>query len=137
VWILTPGALFLACGQVAGDLLRGRKRPIFVAWAQGLAAVFTVVMLLALLPLVGVAGAAIASTVAYGISLGAMLRYLWRLPQEPPVSGREIPIGSQTPGRRFTRRKRRSRANSVVPISPEPADMPVDRHHRADSRDQS
>jgi O-antigen/teichoic acid export membrane protein len=106
VWILTPGALFLACGQVVGDLLRGRNRPIFVASAQGLAAVFTVVMLLALLPLVGVAGAAIASTVAYGISLGAMLRYLWRLPQEPPVSGREIPVGSQTLGGRFTRRKR-------------------------------
>ena len=80
LWILSPGAVFLACGQVTGDLLRGRNRPIFVAWAQGLAAVFTIVLLFALLPVVGVAGAAIASTVAYGVALGAMLRYLWRLP---------------------------------------------------------
>lgn len=31
LWILSPGAVFLACGQVTGDLLRGRNRPIFVA----------------------------------------------------------------------------------------------------------
>ena len=42
LWILTPGAVFLACGQVTGDLLRGRNHPAVVAWAQGLAAVFTV-----------------------------------------------------------------------------------------------
>ena len=82
LWILTPGAVFLACGQVAGDLLRGRNRPIIVAWAQGLAAVFTVALLFALLPVVGVAGAAIASTVAYGVALAAMLRSLWRLPRD-------------------------------------------------------
>lgn len=83
LWILAPGSLFLACGQVVGDLLRGRNRPIVVAWAQGLAAVFTVVLLLALVPLVGVAGAAIASTIAYGIALAGMLRSLWRLPDTP------------------------------------------------------
>jgi len=81
LWILTPGAIFLACGQVVGDLLRGRNHPAIVAWAQGLAAVFTVVILVALLPLVGVAGAAIASTVSYGVALAAMLRSLWRLPR--------------------------------------------------------
>ena len=86
LWILTPGSVFLACGQVVGDLLRGRNRPIVVAWAQGLAAVFTVVLLLALLPLVGVAGAAIASTIAYGIALAGMLRALWRLPGNPRKS---------------------------------------------------
>ncbi len=80
LWILSPGAVFLACGQVTCDLLRGRNRPILAARAQGIAAVFTIVLLFALLPMVGVAGAAIASTVAYGVALGAMLRYLWRLP---------------------------------------------------------
>jgi O-antigen/teichoic acid export membrane protein len=78
LWILTPGAVFLSCGQVVGDLLRGRNRPIVVAWAQGLAAVFTVVLLVVLLPFVGVLGAAIASTVAYGVALVAMLHFLWR-----------------------------------------------------------
>jgi O-antigen/teichoic acid export membrane protein len=83
LWILTPGAVFLACGQVAGDLLRGRNRPGAVAWAQGFAAVFTIALLLALLPVVGVYGAAIASTIAYGMALAAMLRCL-RGGQAPP-----------------------------------------------------
>ena len=84
LWILTPGTVFLAAGGVVGDLLRGRNRPMVVAWAQGLAAAFTVVLLLILLPVMSVAGAAVASTVAYGVALAAMLRSLWRLP--PNVS---------------------------------------------------
>jgi O-antigen/teichoic acid export membrane protein len=87
LWILSPGAVFLACGQVTGDLLRGRNRPIIVAWAQGLAAIFTVVLLVALLPFVGVAAAAIASTVAYGVALATMLRCLWRLPAKADGGG--------------------------------------------------
>ena len=35
LWILTPGGIFLACGQVVGDLLRGLGRPGLVATAQG------------------------------------------------------------------------------------------------------
>jgi O-antigen/teichoic acid export membrane protein len=84
VWILAPGAVFLSCAQVTGDILRGRKRPILVAWAEGTAAVFTVVLLLALLPVAGVYGAAIASTVAYGVALGVMLWCLRRLPAADP-----------------------------------------------------
>ena len=91
VWILTPGAVFLGCGQVVGDLLRGRNHPSVVAWAQGLAAVFTVVLLFALLPLVGVAGAAIASTVSYGVALTMMLRSLLRLPRHARGSGPSEP----------------------------------------------
>ena len=69
LWILTPAGVFLACNQVTGDMLRGRKRPLVVARAQGLAAVFTVILLVALLPVAGVYGAAIASAVAYGVAL--------------------------------------------------------------------
>jgi O-antigen/teichoic acid export membrane protein len=90
LWILTPGAAFLACGQVAGDLLRGRNYPAVVAWAQGLAAIFTVVLLIVLLPIVGVYGAAIASTVAYGTALAAMLRSLRHLPRHAS-SARRVP----------------------------------------------
>jgi O-antigen/teichoic acid export membrane protein len=79
IWILTPGGIFLACGQVVGDLLRGMNRPNFVAGSQWLAAIFTVVLLYALLPSCGVAGAAIASTIAYGVALAAMVRCLWRM----------------------------------------------------------
>ena len=87
LWILTPGAVLLACGQVTGDLLRGRNRPVVVAWAQGLAAIFTVALLFALLPIIGVAGAAIASTISYGVALGAMLLSLWRLPRHAADPG--------------------------------------------------
>jgi O-antigen/teichoic acid export membrane protein len=89
LWLLTPGAVFLACGQVVGDLLRGRNRPGLVAAAQGLAAVFTVILLIALLPVVGVAAAAIATSVAYGVALAVLISYLWRLPHsEQPLKSR-------------------------------------------------
>jgi O-antigen/teichoic acid export membrane protein len=81
LWLLTPGGIFLACGQVAGDLLRGVNKPGVVAAAQGLAAVFTVILLVSLLPCMGVAAAAIASTVSYGIALAAMIRWLRRPPR--------------------------------------------------------
>src|ERR1035441_1465535 len=79
LWILTPAGVFLACNQVTGDVLRGRKRPLVVARAEGLAAVFTVILLVALLPVVGVYGAAIASAVAYGVALGMMLLSLRKI----------------------------------------------------------
>jgi hypothetical protein len=68
VWILTPGALFLTCGQVVGNLLGGRNHPGIVARTQGLALISTLALLFALLPFLGVYAAAIASTIAYGIS---------------------------------------------------------------------
>ena len=45
LWILSPGAVFLAAGQVASDLLRGRRRPMVIGRAHGIAAIFTVVLL--------------------------------------------------------------------------------------------
>lgn len=80
LWVLTPGSVFLACGQVAGDLLRGLGQPRLVAVAQGLAAVFTVILLVTLLPVMGVTAAAIASTVAYGTALAVMIHSLRRRP---------------------------------------------------------
>ncbi len=76
LWVLIPGAVFAACGQVTGDLLRGGNRLAAVARAQGPAAVILVVLLLVLLPVAGVMGAAIASTASYGIALAMMLRSL-------------------------------------------------------------
>jgi O-antigen/teichoic acid export membrane protein len=79
LWILTPGTIFLCCGRIASDLLRGRNRSLAIAVGQGVSAVVTVMLLVALLPLIGVYGAAIASTVAYGVALAIMLVSLWRL----------------------------------------------------------
>jgi O-antigen/teichoic acid export membrane protein len=97
LWILTPAGLFMACNQVTGDVLRGRKRPLAVARAEGLAAVFTVVLLVALLPIVGVYGAAIASTVAYGIALAMMLLSLRRLEADRPGPRHGSRPGHNTP----------------------------------------
>ncbi len=97
LWILAPGGVFMASSQVAGDLLRGRDRAGLVAGAQGMAAVFTVVLLIALLPSTGVAAAAIASTVAYGVALAVMIRCLWRLPRADQAAG---PAGDQPPAGR-------------------------------------
>jgi O-antigen/teichoic acid export membrane protein len=79
VWILTPGGIFLSCGQVVANLLRGRGRQMAVARAEGAAVIFTLALLAALLPVLGVTGAAIASTVPYGISLALMIRSLRRI----------------------------------------------------------
>jgi Na+-driven multidrug efflux pump len=66
-----------------------------VAWAQGLAAVFTVLLLLALLPVMGVAGAAVASTIAYGVALAPMLYRLLRAPRRPGIHARRSAPGGR------------------------------------------
>jgi O-antigen/teichoic acid export membrane protein len=80
VWILAPSGVFLTCNQVMGDLLRGRGAPLSVAWGQGIGAVATVVLLVALVPVMGVRGAAIASTVSYAVTSLVLLRALTGAP---------------------------------------------------------
>ncbi|MGH3217619.1 MAG: oligosaccharide flippase family protein [Streptosporangiaceae bacterium] len=118
LWILIPGSVFLACGQVTGDLLRGRRHPAVVAWAQGIAAIFTVVLLFALLPLVGVYAAAIASTVSYGIALTAMLQRLSRLshlPRHASVGTPRRPRLRVTESRRYLHPRGVSRTMTDLP----------------------
>jgi O-antigen/teichoic acid export membrane protein len=91
LWILTPGGVFIACGQVTGDMLRGRKNLSVVAYSQWIAVIATVAGLCALLPTMGVAGAAVASTVAYGVALAAMVRSLWKTPG-PQVSRNDATV---------------------------------------------
>jgi len=74
LWLLAPGAVFLAMNQVLGDILQGRGRPLVISVAEGIGAVVTVVLLAALIPPFGIRGAAVASTVAYGV---VMVLLLW------------------------------------------------------------
>ena len=99
LWILVPAGIFLACNQVTGDVLRGRKRPYVVARAEGLAAAFTIVLLVALLPVLGVYAAAIASAVAYGTSLTMMLLSLRRLPPDSTAFTAARSTTPKVPGR--------------------------------------
>jgi O-antigen/teichoic acid export membrane protein len=95
VWVLCVGSLFLASGQVMGDLLRGRGQPLAVAVAQGVGAAFTVILLIVLLPLFSALGAAIASTIAY-LATFVVLAFALRRPGRSragpePVAGSPAP----------------------------------------------
>jgi O-antigen/teichoic acid export membrane protein len=88
IWILAPGGVFLAVNAVLGDLLRGRGRPLTVAWAQGAGAVVTVAGLVLLLPVFGVHGAAAASTASYAVTCAWMAGALRRHDAAPgPTDG--------------------------------------------------
>jgi O-antigen/teichoic acid export membrane protein len=97
IWILAPGGVFLAVNAVLGDLLRGRNRPLTVAWAQGAGAVVTVAGLALLLPPFGVYGAAAASTTAYTVTCAWMV---WALRRHNPAPGTaEAPRDDAAPTR--------------------------------------
>jgi O-antigen/teichoic acid export membrane protein len=66
LWLLAPGAVFLAINQVLAGILLGRGRPLFMSAAEGIGVVFTVVLLVVLIPRFGIRGAAVTSTVTYG-----------------------------------------------------------------------
>jgi O-antigen/teichoic acid export membrane protein len=88
VVLLAPGGVLLACGRVCADLLKGHGRPLAVAGAQGAAALSTIVMLAALVPLFGVTGAAVTTSVAAGVALLLMLRALRRVEVRAPPACR-------------------------------------------------
>jgi O-antigen/teichoic acid export membrane protein len=74
LWLLAPGAVSLAMNQVLGSILQGRGRPLVLSIGEGVGAVFTVALLAALIPPFGIRGAAVASTVSYGV---VMVILLW------------------------------------------------------------
>lgn len=76
VWLLAPAGVFLASIQVMSDLLRGRGQPLAVARAQGVGLVVTVIGLLLLIPVWGVVGAAVVSSVAAFLTWVILLRDL-------------------------------------------------------------
>jgi O-antigen/teichoic acid export membrane protein len=63
--VLLPGMWFLGTGTVVAGDLRGRGRPGLASMLAGLAVLVTIALDLALIPLFGVLGAALASVVAY------------------------------------------------------------------------
>jgi O-antigen/teichoic acid export membrane protein len=91
IWVLTPGSVFWSSGQVVGDLLQGRGHPAVGARAQCLAMPFTIGLMFALLPSLGVYAAAIASTVSYGVALVVMLHRLLHLPSHARGNGSMTP----------------------------------------------
>ncbi|MGH3326860.1 MAG: oligosaccharide flippase family protein [Streptomycetales bacterium] len=82
IWFLAPGGVLFAGSRVCGDLLRGYGRPRAVAWAEGAGAAVTVLLMAILLPVIGVTGAAIASSAAASVTLLVMVTALRRLSRE-------------------------------------------------------
>ena len=70
LFILLPGTIALSISQVLSNDLIGRGRPELGMYATFLSLVATIILDFALIPTLGVSGAALASTVAY--SLGAL-----------------------------------------------------------------
>ena len=66
-FILLPGIWMLGCANICGSVLSGKKKPGAASVLAGVAALATLVLDLALIPPFGVVGAAIASTLAYGV----------------------------------------------------------------------
>ena len=84
LWLLSPGAVFLAMNRVLSDILRGRGRPFAVALGEGLGALVTVALLLLLIPTYGIRAAAVASSVAYAVVFGALWQSLRRSRRQSP-----------------------------------------------------
>ncbi|KJE25623.1 membrane protein involved in the export of O-antigen and teichoic acid [Frankia torreyi] len=88
LWLLAPGAALLGCNRVTDDVLRGLDRALTVARCEGVGSVLTVVGLAVLVPVLGIEGAAIASSVAYTASFLLLFRAVLRAVD---VSARTVP----------------------------------------------
>jgi O-antigen/teichoic acid export membrane protein len=71
--VLLVATLPLSLGRLVAADLKGRGRPDLVSWAALLTVVATVAADLALIPLLGIEGAALASVIAYTVSAAALL----------------------------------------------------------------
>jgi len=78
LWLLAPGAVLLGCNRVMDDVLRGLGQSLTVARCEGVGTILTIVGLATVVPALGVAGAAIVSTVAYSVAFLFLLRALLR-----------------------------------------------------------
>jgi enterobacterial common antigen flippase len=74
LWVLAPGSVVLGCNHVMGDILRGLNRSLAIARCEAVGAVCTGALLGALVPVLGVLGAAVASTAAYSVSFCLLAR---------------------------------------------------------------
>ena len=83
LWLLLPGTVALAGSKVLTSYIFSRGRPLVntVITAAGL--VVTLVTNLALIPWLGVNGAAIASSIAYGVHFVASLYAYGRISGQP------------------------------------------------------
>lgn len=88
LWLL-PGILSMAISKILSANLSGRGKPQYATYTSGITVVATVLLDLALIPSMGIVGAAIASSIAYTAS--AVLSVIW-FNHENQTSWREVLI---------------------------------------------
>jgi len=76
-WLL-PGVFALSVGKILVTELLARQRPGYTVWASGAAAAVSLASNLVLVPRLGISGAAIASTLSYGLLSLILTRYYLR-----------------------------------------------------------
>ena len=76
-WLL-PGILILATGKVLIAELAAREKMSFTVWLGGAAVLVNIIANLALIPRMGIAGAALASSISYALVSIIVIRYYLR-----------------------------------------------------------
>jgi O-antigen/teichoic acid export membrane protein len=77
LWLLLPGVVILGIAKILASDLAGRGRPEFGTFASGVSLIATIVLDFTLIPIMGVSGAALASTVSYTLtSLLILIAYM-------------------------------------------------------------
>jgi O-antigen/teichoic acid export membrane protein len=118
--ILLPGSVALGLNQVLYDGARALERPVLPSYSEGVSTVVTVVGLLLLLPRFGFLGAAVASTLAYSVSLMVMLG----------LSRSRLNLGLRNLlGVRVSPRLRPSEGGNLNPLPAAGASSALDRTH--------
>jgi len=64
---LLPGTILLGVGKIIASDIAGRGRPIFATWGAAATLILTILFDIWLIPIMGATGAALASTIAYGV----------------------------------------------------------------------
>lgn len=78
LWLLLPGIITLSVNKVISTDLMGRGKPILSTYSTGIAAFCTIILDVILIPLLGVSGAALASSLAYFASTALIIYFFLR-----------------------------------------------------------
>jgi O-antigen/teichoic acid export membrane protein len=99
LWLLIPGTIAFSANQVAEDILRGQGRPLAPAIAETVGVGLTLVLLVSLVPLIGIYGAAITSAIVYGVVGVILVRMLKSRRSESFVTDDAVPleVGAESP----------------------------------------
>jgi O-antigen/teichoic acid export membrane protein len=81
-WLM-PGIVMLSINTIYMNYFASTGMPLITVYSPGAAAVLNVLLNIKLIPFLGIVGASVSSTVAYGMMLAISLVYLTRLRSVP------------------------------------------------------